>query len=154
MYATCHTFLLHGSVLMVVTLQLLPPSLHRAAHPKWLPDKVQAGPGVPPPTSFWSMRTEVPRVVDAPIPLPFKLLVVSPFVSEGIDPSTMYIQSLLVTWWKTWLNTSWAPVQKSARWSCWMLSCFLDVAALLGLSPLYRCCILVTPDVSSQLFAL
>jgi hypothetical protein len=47
------TFLPRGSVLTVITVQLLRCSLLKAARPEGFPDKVPAGPDVPP-SSFFS----------------------------------------------------------------------------------------------------
>jgi hypothetical protein len=90
---------------------------------------------------WWLVLAEVPRVIDAPASLTLKLLVVSSLVSERADHSTMSSHTLLITKWKSPLLASWPPVWKSAWQSCWMSFCFLDVAALLGLGPLCRCCI-------------
>jgi hypothetical protein len=50
-----------------------PCSLLKAARPEWLPDKVRAGPGVPPSSFFWSVREKVLRVVDAPTSMTLSL---------------------------------------------------------------------------------
>jgi hypothetical protein len=44
-----------------------------------------------------------------------------------------------VTWWKSWLISSWHPVQNSAWLSFRMPSLFLDVGAVSGLGLLCHC---------------
>jgi hypothetical protein len=85
---------------------------------------------------FWSVWAKVLRVVNVPTSLTLKLLVVFSFVSEGANPSTGSSHSVPITRWKTRLLTSWPPVRRSAWQSCWMPSCFLDIAAISGLGPL------------------
>jgi hypothetical protein len=100
---------------------------------------------------FLSVQPKVLRVVNASTSLALELLVVPSFISEGAEPSTMSSHPLPITQWKSRLLASWPPVWKSAWQSCWMPSCFLNVVALLGLSPLCRCCIYHTENNAFQL---
>jgi hypothetical protein len=120
---------------MVITLQLLCYSLLKAACPERFPEKLRAGPGVPPSSLFFSEGC----ALDVPS-----------FISKGANPSTMSSHSLLAAWQKTRLLTSWPPFWESAWWSCWMSSRFLDVTTVLHLGPLFTCCFLGPSLVSSR----
>jgi hypothetical protein len=67
-------FLPRGWVLAVITLQLLPLPLLKAKCPERFPDKVRAGPGVPPSSLFFSKGCASD---------------VTSFVSERAEASTM-----------------------------------------------------------------
>jgi hypothetical protein len=98
--------------------------LLNAVRLKRFPDKARAGPVVPPSSSISGCGFDV-----------------SSFILEEADSSTMPSRSLPVTRWKSQLLASQPPVRESAWRSCWMPSCFLDVAAVSGLGPFYHFCV-------------
>jgi hypothetical protein len=73
-------------------------SLLKTVRLEWPPDKVQAGPGVWYFSDRWNKSS---RVVNAPISAAFALCVVSSFVSERADSSTMSHYSHSAVRWKT-----------------------------------------------------
>jgi hypothetical protein len=90
-------------------------SLLKAARAERFPDKVRAGPGVPPLSSFFSEDCA---------------LDVSCFVSEGANPSTKFTHPLLIAQSKTRLFPCRSPALRSSWRSCRMSSPYSDVAAV------------------------
>jgi hypothetical protein len=86
-------------------------SLLKAACPEWFPDKVRAGPGVPPPAFFSEGYA----------------FDISSFISEGADPTTVSIHPLPIAQ-STRLFAFWSSLR-----SFWMSSPSWDVAAVLHL---------------------
>jgi hypothetical protein len=85
-----------------------------------------------------------------PCSFPRAMLWMSLLSFQGADPSTISSHSLFTARRKTWLLALWPPVWESPRWSCWIPSPFLDVAAVLHLGPLFPCCIPGQSIISSQ----
>jgi hypothetical protein len=97
-----------------------------------------------------SVRAKVPRVVSVPTSMALKLLlVVSYFVLEGRDPSTMSSHSFFKCWLKARLSAFRHPALRSSWRYCRMFSSSSDVVAPLSLRPLFHCYILGASVVSS-----
>jgi hypothetical protein len=101
-------------------------SLLKAVCPEWFPDKVWAGPGVPPSSFFFSKGCA---------------LDVSSFISEKAEPSPISGHSLSRTRLKSRLIVSWSPIPEFVQGPHIMSSCFPDIATVSCFGPLFHCCI-------------
>jgi hypothetical protein len=82
---------------------------------------------------FELVQAKLPRVSSAPTYLTLQLWVVCSFAWIVAGSSIMPLHPFFAAWWKTWLLASRSPVHESTWLSCWIPSCFLDIATLSGL---------------------